>query len=151
MVSSKAVLEDLNLKLRSAFNHGFICYGCLHCDILKNFYSFKEKRAHKGKKIFLKWSKWDFWHLTAYWINSKMRNRYNNTPLMILYCHHCWSFLWCNYWRSSMLLNSTSSSHSKVTVHIQLALYTCDPFLKNNCNMIGNSVEKHCFVVLNYN
>ena len=36
----------------------------------------------------------------------------------------------------------------KLTVQIKLALYPCDPFLINNRNMTGNSVEK-CFVVLN--
>ena len=56
MVSSKAVPENLNLKLRSEFNHGFTSNGCLHCDIVKTFYSFKEKRALKGK-FFLKCSK----------------------------------------------------------------------------------------------
>ena len=36
--------------------------------------------------------------------------------------------------------------HLKLTVQKQLALY---PFLTNNRNMTGNSVEKKCFVVLN--
>ena len=45
-----------------------------------------------------------------------------------------------------MLCNSTSGTRSKLTVQKQLALY---PFLTNNCNMTGNSVEKKCFVVLN--
>ena len=30
MVSSKAVLVDLNLKYRSKFNHGFTNHRCLH-------------------------------------------------------------------------------------------------------------------------
>ena len=45
-----------------------------------------------------------------------------------------------------MLCNSTSESRLKLTVQKQLALY---PFLTNNRNMTGNSVEKKCFVVLN--
>ena len=32
--SSKAVAEDLNMKFRSKFNHGFANRGCLHCAIL---------------------------------------------------------------------------------------------------------------------
>ena len=47
-----------------------------------------------------------------------------------------------------MLWNSTSRSHLKVTVQIQLALHPCDPFLINNHNMIRTSVEKR-FVMLN--
>ena len=48
-----------------------------------------------------------------------------------------------------MLWNSFSLSHLKLTVQIQLALHPCDPFLINQRNMTGNSVEKYCFVVLN--
>ena len=51
--------------------------------------------------------------------------------------------------RSLMLWKSTSSFSLNVTVPIQFALHPCDPFFINNCNMIRNSVEKHCFVVLN--
>ena len=42
-----------------------------------------------------------------------------------------------------MLWNFTSCSR------LQLAFYLCDPFLMNNRNMAGNSVEKKCLVVLN--
>ena len=85
----------------------------------------------------------------ACWINSKISNRDQNTTLMIfLFCNYCWSSLWCNYWKSSMFCNSTSWSHLKLTVQIQLALYLCNPFLINNCKMAGDSLEK-CFVVLN--
>ena len=45
-----------------------------------------------------------------------------------------------------MLCNSTSESRLKLTVPKQLALY---PFLTNNRNMTGNSVEKKYFVALN--
>ena len=48
-----------------------------------------------------------------------------------------------------MLGNFTSSSHLKSTDQIQLALYSCDTFLINNRNITDNSVEKHCFVMLN--
>ena len=44
-----------------------------------------------------------------------------------------------------MLWNSTSWSRLKLTVQIQLALHPCHPFLKNNRNMAGNSVEKRMF------
>ena len=81
------------------------------------------------------------------WVNSS--NRDKNTALMIfLLWNYCWSLLWCNYWRSLILWNSTSWSRIKLTVQIQLALYLCDPFLINNRNMVRDSVEK-CFVVLN--
>ena len=83
------------------------------------------------------------------WINSKISNKDKNTTLMIvLFCNYCWSLLWCNYWRSLILWNSTSWSRLKLTVQMQLALYLCDPFSINNHNVAGNSVEK-CFVVLN--
>ena len=45
-----------------------------------------------------------------------------------------------------MLCSSTSGSRLKLTVQKQLALY---PFLTNNRNMTGSSVEKKCFAVLN--
>ena len=34
MVSSKNVLDDLNLKVRSKFIHGFTNHGCLHYAII---------------------------------------------------------------------------------------------------------------------
>ena len=45
-----------------------------------------------------------------------------------------------------MLCNSTSGSRLQLTVQKQLALY---PFLTNNRNMTGNSVDKKCSAVLN--
>ena len=39
----------------------------------------------------------------------------------------------------------------KSTVEIQLVLHPCNLFFINNLNMIGNSVEKHCFAALNVN
>ena len=48
------------------------------------------------------------------WINSKISNRSKNTILiMFLFCHYCWSLLWCNYWRSLMLGNYISWSRLK--------------------------------------
>ena len=41
-----------------------------------------------------------------------------------------------------MLCSSTSGTRLKLTVQKQLALY---PFLTNNCNMTGNSVEQKMF------
>ena len=61
--------------------------------------------------------------------------------MIFLFCHCCWSLLWCNYWRSLMLLNSKSLSHLKVTVQIQLTLHPCDSFLINKRNMTGKNVE----------
>ena len=79
----------------------------------------------------------------ACWINSKTSNRDKNTILIIfLFSNYCWSLLWCNYWRSLMLRNSTSGSRLKLTFQKKFALYPCDPFLINNRNMTGNSVEK---------
>ena len=46
-----------------------------------------------------------------------------------------------------MLWNSTSSSRLELTVQIQLALHPYDPFLINNRNMTGSSVEKQSFPV----
>ena len=85
----------------------------------------------------------------ACWINSKISNRDNNITLMIiLWCHYYWSLL-CNYWRPIMLWNSTSWSRLKLTVQVKLFFSPCDPFLVNNGNVTGKSVEKHCLVVLN--
>ena len=47
MVSSKAVPENLNLKLRSKFNH-----GCMRCAFLEVLCSFKEKRADEARYFF---------------------------------------------------------------------------------------------------
>ena len=48
-VSSNIVPEDLNIKFRSKFNHGFTNRGCLQCGILK---------AHKARAMFkMKFSK----------------------------------------------------------------------------------------------
>ena len=34
-------------------------------------------------------------------MNSKISNRGKNTRLTaLLFCHYCWSLLWCNYWKS---------------------------------------------------
>ena len=48
-----------------------------------------------------------------------------------------------------MMCNSTSSSRLWLTVQTQFALHPCDPFLRNNRNMTGNSVQKHGFVLRN--
>ena len=74
---------------------------------------------------------------------------YYSTLIIFLFCHCYWSLLWYNYWRSLMLRKSTSWSRLKLTVQIQLALHSCNPFLINNRNMTGNIIEKKCFVVLN--
>ena len=48
-VSSKTVPEDLNMKFRSKFYHGFTNRGCLHYAIIKTLYCFKEKREHEAR------------------------------------------------------------------------------------------------------
>ena len=145
------------MKLRSKFSHSFTNRGCLHCTVLKSLYGFKEKRAHKAKdmpifhqniqnevfKIFRTFKNNMKFTRVACWINSKISSKDKNTILMkFLFCHYCWSLLWCYYWRSLMLWNSTSWSRLKLPVQIRLAFHPCDPFLINNCNMSGNSFEK---------
>ena len=104
-----------DMKYISEFKYGFTNLSYLHCAILKALHSFQEKRAHKSKdmqfflqnvpneifKIFemlennLKFTR------AACWINSKISKREENTTLIIfLFCHYCWSLLWCNYWKS---------------------------------------------------
>ena len=55
-MSSKGVPVDLNTIFISKFNNTnliiLIVSHCLHCGILKTFYGIKEKRAHKGFKVF---------------------------------------------------------------------------------------------------
>ena len=84
----------------------------------------------------------------ALWINSKISNREKNTtPMIFLFCHYCWSLLWLTYWGSIVLWNSNSWSHLRFTVQIQLASHPCAPFIISSRKMIGNSVERHCFLV----
>ena len=107
------------------------------CSFSSEMFNIKIFEIQKMLKYNMKFIK------AAYWIKLKISNRDKNTTLMIfLFCNYCWSLLWCNYWRSLMLWNSTSWSRLKLTVQIQLALYLCDPFLINNRIMAGNSVEK---------
>ena len=40
------LLEDLNMKFRSKFNHGFTIHGYLHCAILKPLHGCNVTRAH---------------------------------------------------------------------------------------------------------
>ena len=128
------------------------------CTVLfQKLYGFKEKRAHKGRDMqffFWKCSMWNFKILkmfknnmkftrAAWCINSEINNRDKSTTLLIfLFCQYCWSLLWCNYWRFLMRRNCTSWIRQKLTVQIQISLHLCDPFLINNHNMTGNSVEK---------
>ena len=132
------------MKFTSKFNHSFTNRGCLHCAILKvykardmHFFPSKCLTTFINMFINMKFIR------VAYWINSEISNRDKNTTLMIfLFCNYCWSLLWCNYWRSLMLWNSTSWSRLKLTVQIQLALNLCNPFLINNRKMAGDSLEK---------
>ena len=123
-------------------NHGFTNCGCLHCAIL----------SLQGKELFLQNVRNEIFKTlkmfnynmrftrAACWINSEISNRHKNTTLIILlFCHYCYSLLWCNYWRSLMLRNSTSYSRLKSTVQIQLAFYPCYPFL---ITRVSASAEK---------
>ena len=116
------------MKFKSKFNRGFTNHGCLHCAVLKALYGFKGKRADKSRDMqfflqnvrnkiikILKMFKYNMkFTRAACWINSKISNTGKNTTLMIfLFCHYCWLLLWCNYWRSLMLWNSTSWSRLK--------------------------------------
>ena len=130
------------MKFRPKFNHGFTNRGCFHCAFIKALYNFKEKRAHKAQdmQFFLqniqneifKILKMFKYNMKFTWnseqpveLTQKISNRDKSTALMIfVFCLYCWSLLWCNYWRSLMLWNSTSWIPLKLTVPIQLALYT---------------------------
>ena len=105
----------LDMKYRSEFKHVFSNRGCLHCAILRALHNFKEKRAHKSRdnqfflgnvqneifKIFKMFENNMKFTRAACWINSKKSNRDKHTTLiMFLFCHYCWSLLWCNYWKS---------------------------------------------------
>ena len=137
---------------------------CDHYLLKSNFnsiilppYGFKGKRAHKARdmqfflqnvqnrifKILEMFKSNMKFTRAACWIYSKISNRNKKTTFMIfLFLHYCKSWLWWNYCRSLILRNSTSWSRLDLTVQLQLALYPCDPFLINNHNMNGNSVEK---------
>ena len=137
---------------QSIFNRGF-----LHCAILKALHGFKENRAHKARDMqsFLQNIQNEIFKileiiknnmkftLAVCWINSKISNKRKNTALVILlFCHYCWSLLWCNYWRSLLLWTSTSWSRLKLNVQMQLAPHPWDPFFINNRNMTSKSVER---------
>ena len=51
IISSKAVPEDLNVKFKSKFNHGFTNRGCLRCAILKA-YKTRDMQFFKILKMF---------------------------------------------------------------------------------------------------
>ena len=104
----------LDMKYISEFKYDFTNLGYLHCAILKALHRSQEKRVHKSKdmqfflqnvpneifKIFemlennLKFTR------AACWINSKISKRENTTLIIFLFCHYCWSLLWCNHWKS---------------------------------------------------
>ena len=106
------------MKNRSKFKHGFTNRSYLHGAILKGLHGFPEKWAHKSRdlQIFLQNVQNDFlqnnfkifrmfknnmkFTRAACWINSKLSNRDKNITLITFLCHYCWSFLWCNYWKS---------------------------------------------------
>ena len=64
----------------------------------------------------------------ACWINSKISKRDKSNALVIfLFCHYCWSLLWCNYWK---FLKSDS--------HISLQRYAQFWFFRKGS---GNSIS----------
>ena len=68
--SSKAVLEDLNMKFRSKLNHGFTNRGCLHCAILKA-YNTAQKMKLSIKDLFNKCDQ----RKTSFFVQCKARDR----------------------------------------------------------------------------
>ena len=149
------------LKFRWKLNHDFTNQDCLHCAIVKVLYDFKVTRAHEARnrpfffqniqngifKVFKTFKNNTTFTRAACWNNSKISNGDNSTTLMMLFCcQYCW-LLCCNYWRSLMLWNSTSSCHLKLTVPVKLALHPFDSFFICNCYTFANSVDKHCSVV----
>ena len=102
----------------------------MHCAILKLLHGFQEKRGHKsrGMQFFLQNLQNEIFKIfkifknnmkftrAACWNNSKISNRDKNTTLIVfLFCHYCWSLLWCNYWRSLK-----SDSHHQKTLRFLL-------------------------------
>ena len=52
---------------------------------------------------------------TAYWIKSKIGNKDKKpTFIRFLFCRHCWSFLWCSYWKSL----KSDSHHPKTLLYL---------------------------------
>ena len=110
----------------SKFNHSFSNCDCFHCAILKALYDFNEERADKADrqetcnfflqnvqkenfKILEKFENNMKFTGEACRINSEISNWNKTITLVIfLFCNYCWSLLWWNYWKSSMLWNSTS-------------------------------------------
>ena len=128
----------------------FVCWYWLYwnCYVINCCWNVRNRcfGAVKKKKVLENTMKFT---RAASWMNSKISNRNKHTTLIIfLFCRYCWPLLWYKYWTSSKLWNPTSWSRLKLTVQTQLALHPCDPFLINNRNMTGNSVEK-CFAVSN--
>ena len=120
--------------------YSFTNRGCSHCAVLKALHGFQGKSVLKARSMqfFLQNIKRKLMKFTraVCWISSKISKRDENTTLIIfLFCHCCRSLLWCNYWRSLMLWNSTFWSCLKLTVQIQLALHPCNPFLIINRNL----------------
>ena len=96
--------------------------------IVSVFYTVLSKTL-QGKRYAIFPSKFMKLTRAACWINSKISNKDKNNTLMIyLFCRYCLS-LCCNHWRS--LIQWKSTSWSRLTVQIKLALYPCDLFLIN--------------------
>ena len=53
MVSHVAEPENLSLKFRSKFNHGFTNHECVHCAVLKAFHCFKGKKPPQDKGYYI--------------------------------------------------------------------------------------------------
>ena len=120
--------EVLDRKDKSECKHGFTNRGCLHCAILKALHGFPKKRALKLRnmefflqnvqneifKIFKVFKNSMKFSRAACWINSIKINRCKSTILIIfLFCHYCWSLLWCNFWKS---LKSVLPFHKKIVL-----------------------------------
>ena len=121
--------ETLDMKYRSEFKHGLTNGSSLPR------LGFQEKRARKSRdmqfflqnvpneifKIFKMFKNNMKFIGAACWINSKTSNRDKNTTFKIfLFCHFCWSLLWCNYWK---FLKSNCHLSKKCLYFLQWKLF----------------------------
>ena len=101
------------MKNRSEFKHGFTNRRFLCDAILKALHGFQQKRdmqcflqnfqndfLQNDFKIFRMFKNNMKFTRAACWINSKISNIDKSITLTTFLCHYCWSFFWCNYWKS---------------------------------------------------
>ena len=108
MVSGKRFGYEIQIRIQTWLYH-------LHCAFLKALYCSQEKRVQKSSdmhfflqnvpneifKTFRMFENNMKFTRAACWINSKIGNWDKSTTVIIfLFCHYCWSLLWCIYWKS---------------------------------------------------